>query len=51
MDLYRNKIGNRGGQALADAMGHNVHVMDLNITYNRISTMFPFSGLYALLGN
>ena len=37
LDLYRNKVGNRGGQALADAICKNVHLMDLNITYNRIT--------------
>jgi Ran GTPase-activating protein (RanGAP) involved in mRNA processing and transport len=39
LDLYRNHIGNRGGQELADAMCINVHVMDLNITYNRITNV------------
>ena len=37
LDLYRNKIGNRGGQALADAICRNIHLVDLIITYNRIT--------------
>ena len=36
LDLYRNQIGDSGGDALAKAMNQNVSLHELNITYNRI---------------
>lgn len=36
LDLYRNQIGDSGGDALAKSMNQNVSLHELNITYNRI---------------
>lgn len=37
LDLYRNKIENRGGYALSEAHAANVRTRDLCITFNRIT--------------